>query len=158
MRTIFFFLFLFTSTLVFGSKDSISFEIKFINMMTGSSAIYRYQNERVIVFKSKKDSLYRFVSKRRVTKENQYKINNSIIQLISDYEYRSNKFRNLTILDGFYWEIKINLNNRVITYEVLNCYNRQLDRIIQLTNDELKSEKLIFETGLMYKSKNSNCE
>lgn len=148
--SIFFALFVSMSSLA-GENDSISLEIKLVNVMTSASAIYKCENSRIKVYQSKNGKSYRLVSTKRLSEGKQSVITNSIIQLLDNYNFQSEEFSDSRVIDGYDWVATISYKNKVITYKVLNCCNSKIDQVIKVINAELKRKKLIFETGLLYK-------
>jgi hypothetical protein len=140
------------------SRDNICFEIKLTNIMTGACAKYIYYNDKIKVYQSRDGEFYRLLTTKKPTKEKRSLINNVIIQLLNCYNYQSSDFLNDKVLDGYKWSIIINYDNKIIIYNVLNCYNSKIDQLIKVINESLIRKSVIFETGLMYNTINSYCE
>ena len=134
--------------LTYGS-DSLSFEVKLTNIMSGASAKYKYSNGKVKVYKSRNDKSYRLIKIKQLKEDSRVLIDDASIQLLEEYDYKSGEFADYGVLDGYIWKLKILFKGQTLSYEVTNCNNKKLDELIKLLNNQLGKKKLIFETGLM---------
>ena len=143
--------FLLTVGLLTFSEDQVdkdlSVRLEFTNIITGTTARYTYNDKVLKVFLSKEGNLYKSRCKRRIDQTKDELLRNKLDKLITSYRDSVIVFSDPLVLDGFRWTLYIEKDNIKRKFIIVNCYNENINTIIEIFNDRLKGKKAIFKTG-----------
>ncbi|MCT4639973.1 MAG: hypothetical protein N4A72_19905 [Bacteroidales bacterium] len=124
----------------------LSVELEFTNVMTGAKAKYSYNDRTIKVFSSKDGNSYKFRGRRKINESIEKQLIYEIDKLLITHSDSVVVFSNPMILDGFTWTLCIEKDSIKRKYIIENCYNENIDNIIDLFNNRLKRKQSIVKT------------